>query len=79
MTMGSDLGAALEERLGVGVADPGLIEMADSVSRTSYAVFIAVALLYQGSMSLRFRRIAPQQLRYVERVPPWAREILARG
>jgi hypothetical protein len=71
------VGAELEEQLGPGLVDPGLVEAASSMERTVYVAFIAATVIYQGSMALRYRRVAPQLARYVAKVPEWAREVLA--
>src|SRR5262249_61671741 len=43
----------------------------------TYASVLAVTLLYQGGLALRFRRVAAAADRYLAEVPDWARETLA--
>lgn len=51
-------------------------ELADTLTTTVYATFIAVTLLYQGGMSLYFKRRLPMCERYLAEAPEWAREVV---
>jgi hypothetical protein len=42
----------------------------------AYALLIAVALAYQGGMALYFLRQRAPLERYLEAIPPWAREVI---
>lgn len=55
---------------GYGVDSTGL-------NRAFYTVVLAIALLYQGALSLRFRRLAAVAEEYTAQVPEWARLAVA--
>jgi hypothetical protein len=47
------------------------------MSRAFYGLVLAITTLYQGGLSLHFRRKAPLAEAYVANVPEWARQAVA--
>jgi len=51
-------------------------ELADSLTTAVYSTFIAVTLIYQGGLSLYYKRRRPMAERYLAEAPEWAREVV---
>jgi NADH:ubiquinone oxidoreductase subunit 6 (subunit J) len=67
----------LEQQFGHrGTLGMDIQRIADSVTRTWYAVVIAVAVLYQGGMARYFHNRRPDVVAYLSNCPAWAREIV---